>query len=214
MLCIYIYIYIHIVIVRLLFVAFVRRRTIGCSASCRRPRLSPSAAAPRVAGVGGRAGDARGAAVAAAWSRGARGGRLGRIALRCCRSEAAKVWTILRSQRRLAWPLRKNDTRKPRSVNNSHSARWLFPWSSAVSSHYSWKHDLSKGGSRIPEPWCLDLDMPSKHMCVHIYIYMYIYIYIYTYVYILCVYIYIYMYARIERDRYRCVHNCIYIVCV
>ena len=94
------------------------------------------------------------------------------------RGSSIKFGTI---QRKLAWPLRKDDTHKSRSVNSYKENVTCKRKTARTYLH----------GSGCPAAWL------AACLYMNIYIYIYIYIYMckyYMYVY-MCVYIYIYIYT-------------------
>ena len=100
------------------------------------------------------------------------------------------------TQRRLAWPLRKDDTHTSRSVNS-----FLKPDDDETAmvcdldDRLAGVYDLLCAGAKMQDASEPRVLVACPSMC---YIYIYIYIYIYV-----CVYIYIYIYVWRERERER-----------
>ena len=107
------------------------------------------------------------------------------------RGSSVKIGTM---QRRLARPLRKDDTRKSRSVNNCMFVEVGGPTSrlpdqgSEPSAPCADHSPLRSGGWTLPgRIWTAGVMWGRQYMLAipsHIYIYIYIYIYAYIYIYI------------------------------
>ena len=113
------------------------------------------------------------------------------------RGSSVKIGTI---QRKLAWPLRKDDTHKSRSVNIIYIYIYIYTY---IYIHvsvciYIYIYIYNDYLTRDPKQE-IPMHLDQKTLRIYIYIYrererhihIYIYIYVYTHTYI---YIYIYMY--------------------
>ena len=153
------------------------------------------------------------------------------------RGSSVNIWTI---QRRLAWPLRKDDTHKSRSVNNFlvratrknyDGARMRTNYDGArIRTTTVPAYELLRTcvrrrrtttTSTVKTPYddgtrmrlCEDFGAAIYFSVIYIYICINTYVYvhiIYTYMY-MCIYIYIYIHTYIYAHTYIHLYTCIYI---